>query len=83
MNMKKPWYIVEYEEKTYLHNKTIQRKKNAFKSNQHEHCELCWARFSPHQNDLQFGYYEPDSQSWICDTCCNDFKNLFKWTIEE
>ena len=81
--MKKPWYIIEFEEKIYLHNKRIQLKRIEYESDQHEHCELCWARFSLHKDDLQFGYYESDSRSWICQTCCKDFKDLFKWTVEE
>ena len=80
--MKKPWYIIAYEDNEHLHNKRLQLRKYACQSDQHEHCELCWARFSMHPNDLQSGYYEPDSQSWICATCYFDHKDLFQWTSE-
>lgn len=81
--MKKPWYIIEYEQKEYLRDKRLQLREFVCNSDQHEHCEICWARFGMHPEDLHFGYYESHSKSWICNTCYNDFKDLFKWVIEE
>ena len=76
--MKKEWYIIEYEQKTYLHNKTL-LKKIFDKSGDHRHCELCWNRISVEVDDANFGYYDCDSGSWICETCFGDFKELFNW----
>lgn len=81
--MDKKWYIIEYEEKDYLHNKKLILRKFIDDGCDHEHCELCWNKFSNYSEDLHFGYFEPTSKSWICETCVNDFKELFRWTIEE
>ena len=80
--MKKPWYLIEYEEKEYLHKKEL-RKKDFTNDGDHRHCELCWNRFSSYEKDLHIGYYEPCSKSWICESCYNDFKDLFEWGVIE
>ena len=68
----------------YLFEKVIQKKQYSFSSeNDHEHCEFCWNKISIYPEDLHFGYYEPDSKSWICEDCFNDFKDLFKWSIKD
>lgn len=77
--MKNEWYIDEYNEKPYLHNKELIPKKYSNKLPEHDHCELCWATFSENPNDLQAGYYERNSKSWICNDCYNSFKKLFGW----
>jgi len=81
--METPWYLIEYEEKEYLHNKNLQLKAFNCELDEHQHCELCWDRFSKAVNDLHFGYYESCSKSWICETCYNDFKDLFQWKVEQ
>ena len=80
--MEKDWYQIEYEEKEYLHNKKIVLKKYECVGSEHTHCELCWDRFSNAEKDLHVGYYEADSNSWICESCCKDLKDLFGWQIE-
>lgn len=80
--MSKEWYISEYEQKTYLHNKVLSFQNFLCTKGDHNHCELCWARFSDHPSDLQNGYYEPLSKSWICSDCYNDFATLFGWSVE-
>jgi hypothetical protein len=50
----------------------------------HAHCEFCNDYFCA--NDKQYlheGYYEPINHCWICETCYNDFKELFQWIIED
>ena len=82
--MKKSWYIEEYEEKEYLHNKTLYAKKIIFSQRvDHVHCELCWQRLSNYKDDQDFGYYEPDSISFICERCFNSFKDLFGWKLSD
>lgn len=79
--MDKKWYIVEYEQKTYLRNKTLLFKQ--FKAiGDHRHCELCWNRISNANEDLHCGYYEEISGSWICEACFNDFRELFHWNVD-
>ncbi|MBQ7362817.1 MAG: hypothetical protein IJW48_00030 [Clostridia bacterium] len=80
--MKKSWYLEEYEEKDYLHNKKLQLKSVLLKKEEHYHCELCWNRLSSCVGDLQIGYYESLSKSWICETCYQEFKDLFGWSIQ-
>ena len=78
--LEKEWFILEFEEKVYLHNKSLLHSEFVDNSpGAHDHCELCWARFSTRPEDLQFGYFEKDSNSWICPDCYNNFKNLFGW----
>ena len=77
----KEWYMEEYEEKTYLHNKELVVQRFPDIDGEHDHCELCWNRFSKYPGDLHEGYYEPDSKSWICGECFKQFHELFGWTI--
>ena len=79
--MEKPWYIEEYEEKDYLHDRKLQHREYLDKLPNHEHCELCWNRFSEYEEDLQSGYYEIESKSWICKNCYDNFKELFRWKL--
>lgn len=76
------WYLHEYEDKTYLHKKVLSFKSFPGAEGTHDHCELCWARFSKYPGDLQSGYYEPVSKSWICSDCYNELAPLFGWTVE-
>lgn len=75
------WYIREYEEKTYLHNKELYFQHFPCEEGNHDHCELCWARFSKYSTDFKIGYYEPLSKSWLCPDCYNELKSLFQWTL--
>lgn len=81
--MAKEWYLLEYERKTFLHNRVLFIKTFPGGKGMHEHCELCWARFSTHPSDFQKGYYEPLSGSWICVDCYNEMASLFGWKVDE
>ena len=81
--MASEWYLSEYENKTYLHNKVLSFRQFSSSDGTHRHCELCWARFSNHPTDLQNGYYEPSSKSWICAYCYNELGALFGWTVSD
>jgi hypothetical protein len=76
------WYLLEYENKTYLHNKMLLNIPFLASDGTHDHCELCWARFSKHPIDFKNGYYEPKSKSWICPDCYRELAPLFGWTVE-
>lgn len=80
--MSKEWYLEEYEKKTYLHNKELTIFEYPHEEGTHDHCELCWARFSIYPCDLQNGYYEPSSKSLICPKCYNSFSSLFGWRVK-
>ena len=77
------WYLDEYKKKVYLHNKKLSFRMFLASTGAHDHCELCWARFSSHPNDLQNGYYEDDTKSWICPECYNELSSLFGWIADE
>ncbi|HBG42116.1 MAG TPA: hypothetical protein DDW85_12025 [Porphyromonadaceae bacterium] len=49
----------------------------------HDHCEFCGAKFSLKEGDLHKGYSTKDGYHWICNKCFNDFKNEFKWELEQ
>ena len=79
-DMSNDWYLYEYKNKDYLHKKKLLYKSFDGSKETHDHCELCWARFSIYPCDLQRGYYEPLSKSWICPDCFNELAALFEWT---
>ena len=81
----------EYENKDYLHDRVLYRKKFHAKPPvmvgscldvDHRHCEFCWATFADAEDCLHEGYYEPDSRSWICDKCYARLQPLFHWTVK-
>lgn len=73
------WIEWETKTKNYLYDKRIEKKD--YPTNlEHTHCELCWARFGNYAGDLKQGYYECESQSWICENCYNIFREYFRWT---
>ncbi len=79
--MSNDWYLEEYKSKDYLHNKNLVYRTLSIAEGEHNHCELCWARFSNHPLDLHSGYYEVMSKSWICDDCYKEAAKLFNWTV--
>lgn len=81
--MEKQWYEIEYENKPYLHNKVLIFQKFDSRWGSHRHCELCWERFSQVEGDLHEGYYEENSESWICPKCKTQYINLFGWKIDK
>ena len=80
--MEEAWYIQEYQDKEYLHNIVLSEKEYTRELPAHDHCELCWARFSRHSTDHHNGYYDPGSNSWICNDCFRELVNLFGWHVE-
>ena len=77
----KPWYVFQYENSEELHDKELKFLK--YDDDDHDHCAVCWARFSQFDPDLHFGYYEKDSNNWICEECYNSFKDLFRWHLSD
>jgi len=80
--MPKAWYFEEYEEKNYLHNRVLHVRDYTQTLPEHAHCELCWARFSKSPADHHKGYYEEQSNSWICNDCFQELAKLFGWHVE-
>lgn len=73
------WYEWAYTTKKYLHHVQLIHKHYPDNASDHVHCEICWAKISSHPKDLHDGYYDKQSQSWICDDCFHSLKNLFGW----
>lgn len=79
------WRLNGQEE--YLYKARLQKKK--FESDDdffdHVHCDFCYAKISNYAEDLHWGYYFEKGDYlyfWICDTCYNDFKVQFEWTVD-
>ena len=62
------------------------RKKYAERltNTDHDHCEFCWTKFSDTIPDsLTEGYTSMGDYRWICGNCYLDFKEHFKWILNE
>ena len=51
-------------------------------SSDHEHCVFCWEKVLKTETNAKF-YATPNLKHWICETCFNDFKNDFNWSVGE
>ena len=51
----------------------------------HDHCEFCLEKFGDERlgDVLREGWTTPDEYRWICDECFSDFKDQFKWRVQE
>lgn len=47
---------------------------------EHEHCEFCSDRIDKNTSSA---YSTNDNYHWICETCYNDFKEMFEWIVKE
>ena len=76
------WRITN--QKKYLDKVHIIKSNiSQFPEKDHEHCCFCWAKFGNDFDMLKYGYCTIDHNHWICETCYNDFKEMFEWTVEE
>ena len=42
----------------------------------HEHCIICWERFSEQEGEQHFGYFrlnEQNQEDWLCEKCYNEY----------
>ncbi len=50
--------------------------------NDHDHCEFCSEKFMVNKpNCLTTGYTTKDRYYWVCSSCYEDFRGLFKWQL--
>lgn len=49
------------------------------KAKDHEHCNMCGAKFSDNVNDLRFGYATDDDTGWVCPACFAYYKDEYEW----
>jgi hypothetical protein len=49
----------------------------------HDHCALCWAKFSNLgiPGELRAGFCTSDDRHWVCQQCVDDFKARFQWLL--
>lgn len=60
----------------------VNLKKTVFDSDLHTHCEFCWAKFGQAIDEQKIGYCTIDKYRWICESCFQDFKDMFNWKID-
>lgn len=48
---------------------------------EHEHCNMCGAKFSINPGDLHIGYRTDDSIGWVCPECYDYYKDEYDWTV--
>ena len=46
----------------------------------HEHCAFCWDKID---KSTPIAYATEDKNHWICETCFNDFKEMFEWEVDK
>ena len=53
----------------------------------HEHCEFCWHKFMEQPEGVEDctseGYCSMDGKYWVCESCFEDFKDMFGWEVEK
>ena len=75
------WLDWDLRTKPFLYNKSL-KYSNYTVTDDHDHCRFCWARFSLYmEGDLTAGYYEEESDSWICEECYEIYKPYFHWEL--
>ena len=49
----------------------------------HDHCELCWHDIcdQDEEDSDRFGWVTEDDYHWVCETCCQEFKDRFEWDL--
>lgn len=79
---KNDWRLLRGQEKYLLKEKLYKCKWSLYSPNDdHDHCEFCMDKFWA--EGMQYGYCTIDKYTWICESCFNEFKELFEWEIEE
>ena len=70
--------------KRYLIGKTLYTKQfmPSFPA-EYAVCVFCWAQFSGFEEDLQYGFYEQESESWVCSHCFDMFAKEFRWITKQ
>jgi len=50
----------------------------------HDHCAFCWAKVMDRDDPevRREGYATQDEYHWICPTCFEDFRDVFRWTLK-
>ena len=51
----------------------------------HDHCDFCWTKFCEGNDPdcLHEGFVTVDGKHWICSNCFNDFRDAFRFSLQE
>ena len=79
MEEEREWCPSSFE---YLRGKRVV-KKDYPASRGEGHCEFCWGEYGPGEKQLKTGYYEPESDSWICEKCFGVFKDIYAMELTD
>lgn len=61
----------------------IYKRFTATPDSDHEHCNLCGAKFSERGvRDLSHGYATPDDIAWICSECFMYYHDRYGWKAD-
>ena len=74
---KDDWRLRGQEDYLLGENLYFRKWKAPKKEWDHDHCEFCWDKFSDYPDTLHEGYTTEDNYNWICQTCYDDFKEMF------
>jgi hypothetical protein len=90
--MSEDWRLLNLEASQYLRGIKFTRKayRAPSKSWDHDHCEICFAKFmeppATDQDILHEGYASTqeyvrgEDYAWLCPTCFDDFSTQMGWT---
>lgn len=68
--------------KAYLQGKMlVQKRFQPTFPMDHSFCVFCWAQISDFEEDLHDGFYEHETESWVCNICLEEFDADFDWTV--
>jgi hypothetical protein len=50
----------------------------------HDHCEFCWQKISDinRPNSTPEGWADDQEIYWVCKSCFEDFKEMYKWNLK-
>lgn len=47
----------------------------------HDHCEFCFAHICDREDGQPEGWTTEDEYHWVCKSCCEDFREVFEWSL--
>jgi hypothetical protein len=77
------WRITTQEKYLFeaVFEKKIYQKKSV--NWDHDHCDFCDKKFSEDPKiGMTDGYYTENRESWVCEQCFSEFKDIFKFKLK-
>jgi hypothetical protein len=81
MAEKSDWRLTNQQ--SYLQGKTLYWRQYVAPSEDwdHDHCQFCWQKFGHFPDAQAEGWTTEDNYYWVCKNCCEDFREMFRWTL--